>query len=293
MQPFTTARAAECGITPSALRGPHWRHVFRNVWAHVDIPDTRETRFAAVRLVLGEGAFICGLTAAWLYGIDVQDARGEQVWVGCSTGSRLRSRAGCLVREISVDETDLREVDGVLMTTPLRTVFDCARWLSLVEAVVVADALGPLELFEREQLRSYYRRHRGLRGVGQLPRVIELMEPQAESPMETRVRAMVVLAGLPRPQVQIVIRNRSGRIVARSDMGYEQWRLLIEYDGAVHWDQRREDDRRRDTLRELGWTVIVVSRHDYYETSGRTVAQIATALRRAGASLAELDVVGR
>jgi hypothetical protein len=79
-RPFTSAKAAAYGVSASALRGPEWRHIFRNVWAHKDLPDNRTTRFAAVRLVLPAGAFICGLTAAWLYGIEVQDRRGDLVW---------------------------------------------------------------------------------------------------------------------------------------------------------------------------------------------------------------------
>jgi hypothetical protein len=75
-----------------------WRHVFRDVWVHVEVSDTREMRLSAVRLVLGTGAFVCGLTAAWIYGIDVQDRRGDLVWVGYRTGTGLRSRPDCLTR---------------------------------------------------------------------------------------------------------------------------------------------------------------------------------------------------
>jgi Protein of unknown function (DUF559) len=272
--PFTTAAAAACGVTTSALRGPEWRHVFRNVWVHKDVTDDRDLRFAAVRLVMAEGTFVCGLTAAWLYGIDVQDRRGELVWVGSRTGRSMRTRAGCMTREITVDDGDLQLVAGVLMTTELRTVFDCARWLSLVESVVVADAISHSGVITREQLREYYRRHRGLRGVRQVERVIDLMEPKSESPMETRVRLLIVLAGLPRPEAQLIVTDRAGQFVARADMGYEAERFLVEYDGTFHWEQRRADDRRRDELRDLGWKVLVVSREDYYDHPATIIAKV-------------------
>jgi hypothetical protein len=57
--------------------------------------------------------------------------------------------------------------------------------------------------------------------------------------METRVRLLIVLAGLPRPEPQLVIYDRAGRFVARADMGYEAERFLLEYYGALHWEQRR------------------------------------------------------
>jgi hypothetical protein len=255
--------------------------VFRDVWAHEEVPDSRALRFAAVRLVLPEGAFVCGLTAAWLYGIEAQDRRQDLIWYGCRTGRKLRTRPGCLCREITVNDADVQFIDGLYVTSPLRTVFDCGRWLSLVEAVVVADALMHSELVSPAQLAAYARSHRRLRGVRQIDRVVELVEPKSESPMETRVRLLIVLAGLPKPEPQLIIRDRSDRIVARADLGYEAARFLIEYDGALHWEQRRADDRRRDLLRDLGWEVLVVSSEDYYQSPGLIIAKVRTALAKA------------
>lgn len=277
-RPFTAAQAEALGVSRSSLRGSQWRNVFRGVWAHVDLPDSRELRFAAVRLVLPEGDFVCGLTSAWLYGIDVQDRRGDLVWMGCRTGRRLRTRSGCLVREITVEDCDLQVVDGVLMTTPLRTVFDCGRWLSLVEGVVVADAICHSGAVDRGTLKQYARTHRALRGVRRLDQVVDLVEPKSESPMETRVRLLIVFAGLPRPEAQLVILDRNRNFVARVDLGYPEQRLIVEYDGAFHWEQRRADDRRRDAIRDLGWQVLVVSREDYYDTPELTVAKVRHAL---------------
>jgi hypothetical protein len=279
-EPFTTAQAAAHGVMRSALQGAAWRHVFRDVWVCAHVPDTREMRLAAVRLVLGDGAFVCGLTAAWMYGIEAQARRGDLVWVGCRTSHRVRTRAGCLTREITVEDSDLKIVDGITMTSELRTVFDCARWLSLVEAVVVADALSHAGLVTVEELAGYAATHRGLRGIRQFDRVIDLMDPLSESPMETRVRLLLVFAGLPRPQAQLIVTDAAGRFVARADLGYEEQRLLVEYDGAFHWDQRRADDRRREAMRALGWTVLVISADDYYKTPTATVARVRRALEK-------------
>lgn len=276
--PFTADTAARYGVSRRALRGSEWRNIFRGVWAHRDLPDDRETRLAAVCLILPVGAFVCGLTAAWLRGADAQDHRFDHVWVGCRTGHRLRTRAGCLVREITVDDTDLEDIDGAWVTTPVRTVFDCSRWLGLVEAVVVADALAHAGLTDATNLEAYYRRHRGLRGVRQVAQVIDLMDPLAESPMETRVRVLVTRAGLPAPISQYEVCSSEGGFVARADFAYPAARLIVEYDGAWHWEQRRADDRRRDAMRALGWHVLVVSREDYYETPERTVDIIRTHL---------------
>jgi len=187
-------------------------------------------------------------------------------------------RPGCLTREITVEDSDLIGLDGVLITSPLRTAFDCARWLSLVEAVVVVDALSHRAAITTDELAGYRADHRGLRGVRRVDDVLELVDPLSESAMETRVRVLMVRSGLPKPTSQLEIRDRDGRLVGRADFGYKEQRLLVEYDGAFHWEQRRADDRRRDAMRALGWTVIVLSADDYYLTPEATVARIGRAL---------------
>jgi very-short-patch-repair endonuclease len=81
----------------------------------------------------------------------------------------------------------------------------------------------------------------------------------------------LIRAGLPRPESQVEIRDAYDGFVARVDFAYVPQRVVIEYDGAWHWQTRRHDDRRRDALRALGWTVIVVSAEDL----ARPVALIA------------------
>lgn len=99
--------------------------------------------------------------------------------------------------------------------------------------------------------------------------------------METRVRLLLVRGGLPRPEAQHVVRDHAGDFVARLDLAYPEMRLAIEYDGSFHWTQRRADDRRREALRELDWTVLVVSAEDYYQTPELVVMKVRKAVSRA------------
>jgi very-short-patch-repair endonuclease len=92
--------------------------------------------------------------------------------------------------------------------------------------------------------------------------------------METRVRLLLVLSGLPRPETQVRVEDENGDFVARADMAYRDKRVLIEYDGAWHWERRAADERRREAMRNLGWTVIVVTKDDYYKTPAELVARI-------------------
>jgi hypothetical protein len=184
------------------------------------------------------------------------------------------------MREIAVDVGDLDLVDGVLLTTPVRTLYDCARWLAPVEGLVVADSLAYAGLVTAADISKYRNTHKGTPGVTRLDAVLRLLEPLSEAAMQTRVRYLLVTSGLPRPTAQHVVKDSGGKFVARLELAYVGARLAVESGGAQHWEQRRADDRRRDALRALGWRSIVVSGTDL-EAPECIVARVRSALQLA------------
>ncbi|HWB68074.1 MAG TPA: hypothetical protein VG708_14720 [Mycobacteriales bacterium] len=278
--PFTWAQARAAGLTHSALRSDPWRHVLRDVWAHRDLSDTRAFRLEAAKLVLTPNAVCCGATAAWLFGSDVQRIADLDLRVSFPRGKRQRPRAGLVVCQETLRPSEIVSLGGVQLTSPLRTVFDCLRWLRDPEGLVVADALTHAGLVQLPELGCYLRNVKGLRNVRRARAYFDDIEPKAESPMETRGRVRLVRNGLPRPEAQIVVRDRNGRFVGRLDMGYREQLTAIEYDGADHWLRRREDDRRRDNIRALGWDVIVISADDVYSREMTLEAAVWRSLRR-------------
>jgi very-short-patch-repair endonuclease len=187
------------------------------------------------------------------------------------------------MREVTIDAADLDLANGLLLTTPVRTLYDCARWLAPAERLVVADAFVHDGLVAAEELSAYRNAHKGIRDVRRIDEVLRMLEPLSESPMETRLRHLLIAAGLPRPTAQHVVRDSTGAFVARLDLAYLGPRLAIEYDGAFHWDQRREDDRRRDAVRALGWTVLVVSASDMQGAAQGLIDRVRGHLREAAA----------
>src|SRR3954453_4641017 len=77
-RPFTRAEARAAGLSDKALESSPWRQVFRTVWLHQDVPDSRELRLAAARLVMPEYRVLCGLTARWVLGVHVRPERDQQ-----------------------------------------------------------------------------------------------------------------------------------------------------------------------------------------------------------------------
>lgn len=99
----------------------------------------------------------------------------------------------------------------------------------------------------------------------------------AESPMETRLRWLLLKAGLPRPHVQTNLPDDQSQFVGRSDLYYPGARLVIEYDGGNHRDRLVEDNRRQNMLVSAGYTVLRFTASDIYNQPDAIVAQVSAA----------------
>ena len=80
--------------------------------------------------------------------------------------------------------------------------------------------------------------------------------------MESRLRMLIVLAGLPEPRVNLKLRQENGEWWMRFDLCYEGCRLVVEYDGVQHRDdeaQRLHDIKRREELDRLRYRVVIVT----------------------------------
>jgi len=82
--------------------------------------------------------------------------------------------------------------------------------------------------------------------------VVGFAEPAAESPMESRLRMVLVLGGLPRPEAQTSVHDSKGRFLGRPDLYYPSHRLGLEYDGGTHKTSLVEDNRRQNRLLAAG-----------------------------------------
>lgn len=120
----------------------------------------------------------------------------------------------------------------------------------------------------------------------QLRKVLALADAGAESPQETRTRLVLTGAGLAPERTQIDVYDREGYHVGRLDMGWESWKVGVEYDGVQHWSDPRQRDRdidRSAELEALGWRIIRVSADMLRNRPGTDVARTRRALREAGA----------
>jgi hypothetical protein len=77
-------------------------------------------------------------------------------------------------------------------------------------------------------------RYRGRRGIRRARIVLGLVDPGAESPKETWLRLLVIRNGFPRPQTQIPVYDEFGALVAVFDLGWEDMKIAMDYEGDHH-----------------------------------------------------------
>jgi len=92
--------------------------------------------------------------------------------------------------------------------------------------------------------------------------------------METRLRWLLIDAGLPVPEVQTDLYNGEGDFVGRADLYYPSAHLVIEFDGGNHRDRLVSDDRRQNALIEAGYRVLRFTAADLYGRPDAIVALV-------------------
>lgn len=145
---------------------------------------------------------------------------------------------------------------AVDVTPADETVLDCALSRPLLEAVVIADSALRVGCVTVEELVAAVARRQGP-GTRRLRRVLELMDPQSGSVLESMLRFLLLTNGLA-PQSQYTVR-RGTQVIGRFDFCFEAERLIVECDGR-RWhdpdDVRRKDRHRDNGLQRLGWRIL-------------------------------------
>ncbi|MBW9208387.1 DUF559 domain-containing protein [Mumia sp. zg.B21] len=278
-RPFTSTEAARHGLSARGLRGRRFRALFRGVHVRADLAMTWVLWVRAGLLVMPEDALASHLTALRLWGLALRSPlplhfSTNTTCVVVRDEIRLHRRRGRLHAYVR---------DRIACTGPDRTYVDCATVLSLVELVQAADHLLHAGHTTLAGLRSYLDGCH-LHGVVRARRAFTLVRERVESPMESLVRLALVFARLPEPECNRDITDGAGGFVARCDLVYARWHVVVEYDGVWHErspEQRAYDRTRRERLERLGWTVIVVLADDL-PTMERVVWRVYGALRDRG-----------
>lgn len=294
-RPFTRAQATTLGVSRHYFRLLLSRALVRplvhGTYAVAQLRDTIEVRAAALRLVVRDSAVVTDRTAAWLHEIDVlpRSAVHEPtpLDVFSAEESRLR-RAGVSSGIRMLNAEDVMIVQGVAVTTQVRTALDLGRLLPRY------DAIGALDAFLRagvahEQLLAEVARFGGFRGVIQLRELAPIADPRPESMPESALRLHGRDAGVCDLEPQVWVYDEGGNGIYRIDLAIEALRYGAEFHGErFHEGEQNEarDVRRVAWLDDRDWLLDEFWKDDVYgpraDPGARLRAGVVRARRRAG-----------
>lgn len=278
--PFSRAAGMAAGLKPSTLRGPGFRRPFTGVFVAADAPTSPAQRVRAALVPFGGRAFASHASAARVYGVPLPTIPEEHVTV--VDRKHRRNRPGIACHLVAAARTT--RIAGIDVSVPGQLFVELASLLSLVDLVVAGDHLVRHRGVTPEELLAAARSSRlpnarfALRAAGYVRR-------RVKSPMETRLRMLLVLAGLPEPEVNVLVGSEGGP-KREHDLVYRAARLGLEYDGRQHADdpvQWRTDIQRREDSDDDGWRILVVLSDGVYVDPEATVRKVWRLLRERGA----------
>lgn len=279
-RPFRRGAAIAAGVSPRALRGPGFRTLLRGILVDASVPVTPELRVAAALVPFASTAFASHASAARVHRLPIPTLPDEHVTVLDPDHRRLRAGVQCHVVERGL----VRVVGGIRVSDHAQTFVELAELLTLVDLVVVGDHLVRKGRLTVEQLVSYCAGST-LRGARLAREAAAYVRQGVDSPMETRLRMLLVLAGMPEPQVNFIVRDETGHPVRRYDLWYSRSETLVEYDGRQHVEREHQwesDIDRREELDDSGRRILVVTAKGVYRSPERTLLRIHRVLRERG-----------
>ena len=176
---------------------------------------------------------------------------------------------------------EIQRVNGIPVTTPARTAFDIGRRLDLVAGVARVDAVMNATDVKVRDIEAVAAGRPGVRGLTQLSRTLDLVDGGAESPYESLTRMLFARAGFPRPETQIPVVDEYGILVAVIDMGWRDYLVGVDFEGAHHWTDPRQwrwDAERYSLLPELGWFDVRVTSGMVHNSPRRFLDRVGRAL---------------
>jgi hypothetical protein len=282
--PFTARTARLEGVSRHNLRrlldSGHLHQPVTGTYLATQAGDSIRLRAESLGLVVPPDCVVCDRHAGWLHGAEMVLAPNEHLALRAvsifrpSGHGRLRNKLSDSGERNLIPE-DVEVVDGIQVTTRLRTAWDLGRQRFREPALAGMDQMLRLGGFEQDEFLGGVERFRGMRWVTRLRELAPLADGRAESPGESVLRLRWLDSGLPWPTPQLELWV-DGILVARFDLGLEELLLAAEYLG-LEWhssdEQVASDDRRREHAEGQGWWMEDFDKHDLFSRK-RSVEEV-------------------
>ncbi|WP_427016946.1 hypothetical protein ACQCSX_19975 [Pseudarthrobacter sp. P1] len=291
--PFTVADALASGVPYDHLRHRQILHLSRGI-ARVGPPDddglplallarpySRVTGYSAVSHAT---AFRIWALPGFLPGADE-----DTIHVARQSPHGIPRRRGATGHRLQFFDDEVECLDGLWITTRVRTWLDCARRMTVDELTVAADHLlrSPRPEFEgRSQpyalpgdLAGILDRHWGTPGIRKARLALEQARIGSDSAPETRLRLAVVRAGLPEPELNVPV-TLAGDVTRIPDESFPGFKVAVEYEGSHHSDpnQVERDIAREEDFASAGWIQVRISKRHMKNEASTAVKKVRDAL---------------
>jgi very-short-patch-repair endonuclease len=292
--PFSAAEGLDAGLGRHRMLGSDLSRPFQGVYINTSSP-TFEQRCAGLAKRLDSEAFFCGVTAARIIGIPLPRLLEQEPALHVAV-PRPRFRPtgrGIVGHTLTVRNDELRMWNGLLVTSPERTWCDLGAVLHIPQLIAAGDYLihEELPITDVEALARSIRARSGRRGVKRLRVAHPYLDPRSESPQESKLRYVLVAAGLKGLAANFPIRT-SGGYNYRGDLVFPSHKLIIEYQSDQHHnspEKFRADMTRVSRLQADGWTIMLVNADDL-QNPLELVARILRVLARQPGEIGVFDL---
>ena len=300
-QPFT---AFDHSLKRGRMAGPDVLQMFHGVRAIAGSPgdwrgrppeEALRIRCSALLRVIAPGSFFGSITAARLWNLPLPMScfLDETIHTLIHYPDRAPNRAGIRGRQLTdpnahqVYVSDLPTIDLPSLFCHLGMVLSIPDLVAVGDALILETAYPTTDQRSRvslERLTTRVNLYRG-RGKRRAIEALSLLRQGAESRPESLTRLLLVGAGLPEPELNVSLYNETGQFLARVDMLYRRYRVVVEYDGDQHRTDQAQFDRdlgRLDDLAGNGWRVVRIGGRALFRDPADVVVRVRRALAAAG-----------
>jgi Protein of unknown function (DUF559) len=253
---FSAATARAAGISRATLRGPRFVRLAHDLTVQLDDAIDEVERLKLLSTLLPDDAAFSHATAAALLGAPI--APPACAHVALTPRRVLPQRAELVTHARRLADEDVVVHGGLRTTSGAQTFLDLAAAVPPWELVALGDALLRAGHLSAPALDRRLSRAARLRGVVRARACAPLLSALAMSRPESLMRYWLMVSDLPDPTPQVAVLDRWGRVVAHGDLGYERWRVLLEYEGRQHAESEQfgRDVDRYSLMAADGWLVL-------------------------------------
>lgn len=211
------------------------------------------------------GGVASHVSAAVMHGLDLWNLDLSKVHVTKTRRSGGTSTRRRVLHAGRLPPEEIVTVDGVLVTSPARTIVDIACANGFEQAVVVGDHALRIGATTADGLRGALDLAAFRQGVARARRVAAFVDGLSESVGESRSRVLIDQLGLPRPLLQQPLYDASGHFIGRTDFFWPQLGVVGEFDGIAKYsmvpgksqdEALRAEKQRENALTSAGYIVV-------------------------------------